>query len=91
MLSEEVVIGIYPEGELNDILIVPEGHEYHLFSTGTHSDPSAVKTTSNLGSIVFVNNNWIYEGDKLSQKSQKEIADYISSYPGANDNGPTII
>jgi hypothetical protein len=86
MLSEEVTIGIYPEGELNDVLIVPDGHEYHLFLTGTHSHLTVLKKALNLGSIVFVNNNWIYEGSGLSEKSQKEIADYIMSYPGDEEH-----
>jgi hypothetical protein len=82
MLAEEVVIGIYPNGELKDVLIVPDGHEFHLFLAGT----SAIKDVSNLGSIVIVNNNWVYEGDKLSAQSQKEIADYIFSYPDASED-----
>ncbi|MEO6523536.1 MAG: hypothetical protein ABIN91_17770 [Mucilaginibacter sp.] len=91
MLSQETTIGIYPNGELNDVLIVPDGHEFHLFLTGTHGNPLAASTTANLGSIVIVNNNWIYEGDQLSSQSQREIADYILNYPDEYDDQPSII
>lgn len=87
MLSEEVTIGIYPDGELYEILIVPDGHEYHLFSIDT-SKFSSVTNTSNIGSIVIVNHGWIYEGDKLTHQSQKEIADYILCYPDASNDYP---
>jgi len=90
MLSQEVTIGIYPKGELTDVLIVPDGHEYHLFLTGTHGEPSAVKNAAGLGSIVFVNDSWIYEGDDLSEDSQKEIADYIFSYPDETEDLPSF-
>jgi hypothetical protein len=81
MLSQETTIGIYPNGELNDVLIVPDGHEFHLFLTGTHGNPLATNTTASLGSIVIINNNWLYEGDQLELQSQREIADYILNYP----------
>ncbi len=82
MLTEEITIGIYPDGDLNDILIVPEGHEYHLFLTGNGSGKfTAVQKHVNLGSIVIINQGWIYEGSYLSTKSQQQIADYIICYP----------
>ncbi|EHQ30573.1 hypothetical protein [Mucilaginibacter paludis] len=82
MLSEETTIGIYPDGELNNILIVPDGQEYHLFLAGTHSNYTMGNQASNLGSIFVINDIWSYEGDKLSYQSQTEIANYILSYPG---------
>jgi len=86
MLSAEVTIGIYPNGELNNVLIVPDGHEYHLFLTGTHSNFAVGDNTMSLGSIVVVNNGWTYEGSKLSNESQTEIANYILSYPDDEDD-----
>ena len=88
MLSEEVTIGIYPNGELNDILIVPDGHEFHLFLTDEHS---AIRKSTGLGSIVFVNNDWIYEGNGLSNESQKEIADFIFHSPAASDSHSALM
>ena len=89
MLSEEVTIGIYPDGELNDVLIVPDGHEFHLFLTGPQGKFKTGEKSSNLGSIVIVNNSWIYEGDKLLPESQTEIANYILSYPDPHEDLPT--
>ena len=81
MLSQETTIGIYPNGELQDVLIVPDGYEYHLFHTGEHGNHSPIEKPLNLGSIIFVNGNWIYEGNQLSKESQTEIADFIFNYP----------
>jgi len=87
MLSQETTIGIYPNGELQDVLIVPDGHEFHLFLTDTHGEPSTTSSHSgNLGSIVIVNNNWVYEGDQLNIDSQREIADFILNYPDESDH-----
>ena len=83
MLSEEVTIGIYPNGELKEVLIVPDGHQYHLFLTGANYKNNK---SADLGSIVIVNHSWMYEGDKLLPESQKEIADYITSYPDQDDD-----
>ncbi|RKR82988.1 hypothetical protein BDD43_3188 [Mucilaginibacter gracilis] len=80
MLSDEVTIGIYPNDELNNILIVPEGAEYHLFLT--RAGHSVLTHASNLGSIVFTSDSWAYQGTLLSAQSQKEVADYIINYPG---------
>jgi hypothetical protein len=88
MLSEEVTIGIYPDGELNDVLIVPDGHEYHLFLIGTHGITG--ERSVSLGSIVIVNSNWLYEGEKLSTQSQTEIAQYILSYPDPEPDQPSV-
>lgn len=81
MLAEEVTVGIYPDGELNNILIVPEGQVYHLFLTGMNSNYTMGNQTLNLGSIVIDQHEWRYDGDKLSQQSQTEVANYILSYP----------
>lgn len=91
MLSEEVTIGIYPNGELNDVLIVPDGHEYHLFSTDTNVEYGALKKTIDLGSIVFINNDWVYEGSGLSAESQQEIADYIFNYINNEPNQSSLM
>ena len=83
MLNQELTIGIYIDGKLDDVLIVPDGHEYHLFLTGSgNSTDNYVKAGNpeNIGSIVFINNQWIYEGTRLSQAQQLEIADYIMGY-----------
>jgi hypothetical protein len=91
MLSEEVTIGIYPDGELNDVLIVPDGHEYHLFLTHSNNNYITIERNLNLGSIVIVNSDWKYEGDKLSKQSQTEIANYIMCYPGPETGYQTSI
>jgi len=80
MIAEEVTIGIYINGKLDDVLIVPDGHEYHLFLTGvcdTQYNFVKANNPQSIGSIVFVNDNWIYEGEGLTHDSQKEIAEYI--------------
>jgi hypothetical protein len=83
MLTEETTIGIYINGRLDDVLIVPDGHEYHLFLTGEGNEINnyiQADQPENLGSIVFVNDNWIYEGNRLLLSTQQEIASYIISY-----------
>lgn len=90
MLAHETTIGIYPDGKLQDVLIVPDGHEFHLFLTGTHGEPSAIAKSLDLGSIIIVNNDWVYEGDKLAVPFQREIADYILTY-SAEEDGQTSL
>ena len=83
MLAEEITTGIYPDGKLTDVFIEPDGHEYHLYITGyknENGDYITPEHPKSVGSIVFVNNDWVYEGNGLAQEFQAELAELIKNY-----------
>lgn len=89
MLLEEVILSITPNGELNAVLIVPDGQEYHLFvnTNGNGNERyTLVERPISLGSIVLRNKGWVYEGKQLPKEIQKQVAHYIINYDGKGKN-----
>ncbi len=83
MLLDEVTLRINLSRDLIDVLIVPDGHEYHLFLSTTNEGrgkQALVERPENLGSIILVNKGWIYQGSQISKEVQKQIAHYIINY-----------
>jgi hypothetical protein len=76
MLLKETTIAIFINGAPEDILIEPDGYEYHLFNNRVMVGDEL----GSLGSIIFVNDRWHYEGEQLTKDTQKEIAGYITNY-----------